>query len=159
MSPRYRQPTPHLQLEMERFKRQRRNGNNNVDFGQKEGQGWGYVFFEDPAQKSRSSDKWEVKGRAARSNRIAEVGRWAESKDLASIHTIPSAPFSTPSKSSSFGGLPVLAERCRWSFPLWELTGGCENKTRCGSLANVCDPGHCATLPLQESRGAHSLEN
>lgn len=38
VSPKDRQPTPHLQLGMERFKRQRRNGNNNVDFGQKEGQ-------------------------------------------------------------------------------------------------------------------------
>lgn len=58
VSPKYRQPTPHLQMEMERFKRQERNGNNNVDFGQKDGQGWGYVFFEDPTQKNRSSDKW-----------------------------------------------------------------------------------------------------
>lgn len=36
------------------------------------------MFFEEPTQKDRSSDKWEVSGRAARSNRIAGVGQWAD---------------------------------------------------------------------------------
>lgn len=56
-SPKCRQPAPHLQLEMERFNRQKRDGSNDVDFGQKEGPGWGCVVFEEPAQKNRSSDK------------------------------------------------------------------------------------------------------
>lgn len=38
------------------------------------------MFFEEPTQEDRSSDKWEVSGRAARSNRIAEVGQWADSQ-------------------------------------------------------------------------------
>lgn len=79
-SPKCRQPAPHLQLEMARFKRQKRNGSNDVDLGQKEGQGWGCMFFEEPAQKDRSSDKWEVSRRAARSNSTVEVGQWTSSQ-------------------------------------------------------------------------------
>lgn len=93
----------------------------------------------------------EVKGRAARSNRIAEVGRWVESEDLVSIHTIPSAQFGTPSKSCRLWEPPCpRLGNAESHSQLGSSQGCCENKMRLGSLAKVYAPGHCATLPLKE---------
>lgn len=67
------------------------------------------------------------------------------------IHSFPvyceKYPASTP---VSLGSLLVLAESADLHSQLTSSRGGYENKMRLGLLANVCDPGHCATLPLQE---------
>lgn len=57
-----------------------------------------------------------------------------------SHHTI-----SSQSKSSQLWEPPYPCQEMQIIIPIPEA-----HKMRGGFLANVCDPGHCATLPLQE---------
>lgn len=110
VSPKSRQPPPCLPLEVERSKRQKRNGNNNVGFGQKEGRGWGNVFFEDQPRRTgvQINGRGEREGGQEQQDSGGGAVGGVRRLGFHSYHTISSV-WHSKANPVGFGSLLVLA--------------------------------------------------